>query len=63
MEGPASPIQRPIILPGGRKWSNPEDAIPIFRKPRMSEEKIIETIENNLETIAGKRKGYAIFCY
>ncbi|KAJ8913518.1 hypothetical protein NQ315_017069 [Exocentrus adspersus] len=51
------PIQRPIILPGGRRWSNPEDAIPSFRKPKMSDEKIIETIENNLEVIIGKRKG------
>lgn len=57
MEEPTGPIQRPIILPGGRKWSNADDAIPIFRKPKMSEEKIIETIESNLETIAGKRKG------
>nr|XP_023013821.1 eukaryotic translation initiation factor 5B-like isoform X1 [Leptinotarsa decemlineata] len=56
-------IQRPIILPGGRKWSNPEDAIPSFRKPKMSEEKIIETIESNLEPIVGKRKGINFLKY
>ncbi|CAG9824980.1 unnamed protein product [Phaedon cochleariae] len=59
----ARPIQRPIILPGGRKWSNPEDAMPTFRKPRMSEEKIIETIEGSLEPIAGKRKGINFLKY
>ncbi|KAG5868457.1 hypothetical protein JTB14_010838 [Gonioctena quinquepunctata] len=56
-------VQRPIILPGGRKWSNPEDAMPTFRKPRMSEEKIIESIESNLETIIGKRKGINFLKY
>lgn len=57
MEERPKPFQRPIILPGGRKWSDPDDAIPIFKKPKMSEEKILETIENNLEPIAGNRKG------
>lgn len=57
MEGRPKSIQRPIILPGGRRWSNPDDAVPIFRKPKLSEEKIFETIENNLETILGNRKG------
>lgn len=50
-------MERPIILPGGKKWSDPEDAIPIYKKPKFSEEKIFETIENSLETIAGNRKG------
>lgn len=57
MEERPKPIQRPIILPGGRRWSNPDDAIPIFRKPKMSEDKIMETIESNLEPIVGNRKG------
>lgn len=57
MEACLKSIQRPIVLPGGRRWSNADDAIPIFKKPKMSDQKIIETIENNLEPIAGNRKG------
>ncbi|XP_066255296.1 glutamic acid-rich protein isoform X1 [Euwallacea similis] len=49
--------QRPIVLPGGRKWSDPDDATPKFRKPKMSDEKICKTIEDHSEVIVGKTKG------
>jgi len=49
--------QRPIVLPGGRKWSNPEDTVPKFRAPKLSDEKICKTIEDHSEVIVGKTKG------
>lgn len=51
------PIQRPIILPGGRKWTEPDDACPRVRTPKMSDEKIATTIETYSEVIVGKAKG------
>lgn len=49
--------QRPIVLPGGRKWSDPEDAVAKTRTPKMSDEKICKTIEDFSEVIVGKTKG------
>ncbi|VEN50660.1 unnamed protein product [Callosobruchus maculatus] len=47
----------PIILPGGIRWTDPEDVMPAFKKPQMTDEEIEETIASHLEVIAGKRKG------
>nr|CAH7760819.1 unnamed protein product [Callosobruchus chinensis] len=47
----------PIILPGGIRWTDPEDVMPAFKKPQMTDEEIEETITSHLEVIAGKRKG------
>ncbi|KAF5289899.1 hypothetical protein FQA39_LY14961 [Lamprigera yunnana] len=61
---PLAPIQRPIILPGGRRWSQPDDAVPIFRKKSsMSDEKIIQTLDNYSETIVGHVKGINFLKY
>ncbi|KAF7266378.1 hypothetical protein GWI33_020403 [Rhynchophorus ferrugineus] len=49
--------QRPIILPGGRKWCDPEDTIPKYRTLKMSDEKICKTIEDYSEVLVGKTKG------
>ncbi|KAH1013373.1 hypothetical protein HUJ04_002369, partial [Dendroctonus ponderosae] len=49
--------QRPIVLPGGRKWSDPDDATPKLRAPKMSDEKICKAIEEHSELIVGKTKG------
>ncbi|XP_030749515.1 uncharacterized protein PFB0765w isoform X2 [Sitophilus oryzae] len=54
--------QRPIILPGGRKWSDPEDATPKFKTPKMSDEKICKTIEDYSEVIMGKTSIIGIGC-
>lgn len=51
------PVQRPIILPGGRKWTEPDDALPKSRSQKMSDEKIGKTIETYSEVITGKTKG------
>ncbi|GJQ86449.1 hypothetical protein Trydic_g10356 [Trypoxylus dichotomus] len=39
-----TPLQRPIILPGGRKWTNPDDAVSKIRRPSLTDEKIANTI-------------------
>ncbi|XP_044266674.1 calponin homology domain-containing protein DDB_G0272472-like isoform X2 [Tribolium madens] len=57
---PLKPIERPIILPGGRRWSQPDDACPSARHPKMSDEKIANTIETYSEVIVGKLKGLTI---
>lgn len=51
------PVQRPIILPGGRKWIEPDDALPKSRNPKMTDQKIANTIETYSEVITGKLKG------
>ncbi|XP_056647367.1 glutamic acid-rich protein-like isoform X1 [Diorhabda sublineata] len=56
------PNFRPIVLPGGRKWIDPDDVVPT-RKPKMSDEKIMESIESSLEVISGKRKGINFMKY
>ncbi|KAL1491452.1 hypothetical protein ABEB36_012050 [Hypothenemus hampei] len=49
--------QRPIVLPGGRKWSDPEDVSKMSRTKKMSDEKICKAIEDHSEVIIGKTKG------
>ncbi|CAH0557344.1 unnamed protein product [Brassicogethes aeneus] len=57
------PIQRPIILPGGRKWTDADDACPKVRNPKMTDEKIASTIETYSEVIVGKAKGINFLKY
>lgn len=54
---PLTPLQRPIILPGGRRWVDPEDASRSIRRPKMSDEKIAGTIESYSEVLVGRTKG------
>ncbi|CAG9854523.1 unnamed protein product [Phyllotreta striolata] len=56
MEGPPKPNFRPIVLPGGRKWIDPDDVVP-KRRAKLTDEKIMELLEDKMEVIAGKRKG------
>lgn len=51
------PSERPIILPGGRKWKNAKDA--------MNDELIAEIISSQAELIMGTTLGYVklIFIY
>lgn len=44
------PQERPIILPGGRKWKNEKDA--------MNDELIAEIISSQAELIMGSTLGY-----
>ncbi|XP_063934575.1 golgin subfamily A member 6-like protein 22 isoform X2 [Zophobas morio] len=60
---PLKPIERPIILPGGRRWSQPDDACPVARHTKMSDEKIANTIETYSEVIVGKTKGINFLKY
>ncbi|XP_068905878.1 probable inactive protein kinase DDB_G0270444 isoform X1 [Tenebrio molitor] len=60
---PLKPIERPIILPGGRRWSQPDDACPTVRHPKMTDEKIAGTIETYSEVIVGKMKGINFMKY
>ncbi|KAF2901929.1 hypothetical protein ILUMI_04253 [Ignelater luminosus] len=60
---PLTPLQRPIILPGGRRWSQPDDALPAVRKPKMTDEKICETIETYSEVLTGRTKGINFLKY
>jgi hypothetical protein len=46
------PQERPIILPGGRKWKNPKDA--------MNDEMIAEIISSQAELIMGTTLGYVL---
>ncbi|XP_028142019.2 glutamic acid-rich protein-like isoform X1 [Diabrotica virgifera virgifera] len=62
MEDQRKATFRPIVLPGGRKWIDPDDVVPT-RKPKMTDAKIMETIDSNLEVIAGKRKGINFMKY
>lgn len=54
---PLTPLQRPIILPGGRRWVDPEDASKSVRRPKMTDEKIANTIESYSEVLIGHTKG------
>ncbi|KAI4464940.1 pdz and lim domain protein zasp [Holotrichia oblita] len=54
---PRTPLQRPIVLPGGRKWCNPDDAISKIRRPSMTDEKIDNTINMFSEVIVGRTMG------
>lgn len=54
---PLTPLQRPIILPGGRRWVDPEDASRSIRRPKMSDEKIAGTLESHSEVLIGRTKG------
>lgn len=54
---PLTPLQRPIILPGGRRWVDPEDASKSIRRPKMTDEKIADTIETHSEVLIGRTKG------
>lgn len=47
------PQERPITLPGGRKWRNAKDA--------MNEEMIAEIISSQAELIMGSTLGYAFW--
>lgn len=46
------PQERPISLPGGRKWRNAKDA--------MNEELIAEIISSQAELIMGSTLGYVL---
>lgn len=50
--GPRTPQERPVVLPGGRKWRNPKDA--------YNEEFIAEIISSQAELIMGSTLGYTI---
>lgn len=56
---PLAPVQRPIILPGGRRWSQPGDALQVPKKTKMTDEKICQTLDTYGEIITGRTKGYA----
>lgn len=47
--GPRTPQERPLVLPGGRKWRNEKDA--------YNEEFIAEVISSQAELIAGSTLG------
>lgn len=49
------PQERPITLPGGRKWRNAKDA--------MNEEMIAEIISSQAELIMGSTLGYVLIIY
>ncbi|CAG9771774.1 unnamed protein product [Ceutorhynchus assimilis] len=55
--------QRPIVLPGGRKWTDPEDATPKPKTTKMSDEKICKTLDDYSEVIVGKTKGINFLKY
>jgi hypothetical protein len=46
------PQERPLVLPGGRKWRNAKDA--------MNEEMIAEIISSQAELIMGSTLGYVV---
>lgn len=48
--GPRTPQERPMVLPGGRKWRNPKDA--------YNEDFIAEIISSQAELIMGSTLGY-----
>lgn len=48
--GPLTPAERPLVLPGGRKWRKPKDA--------YNEQFIAETLTAQAELIQGKAMGY-----
>lgn len=50
--GPLTPQERPIVLPGGRKWRGPKDA--------FTDSFIAETLSGQAEVIMGKALGYMI---
>lgn len=52
INGPRTPQERPVVLPGGRKWRNPKDA--------YNEEFIAEVISSQAELIMGSTLGYKI---
>lgn len=47
--GPRTPQERPLVLPGGRKWRNAKDA--------YNEEFIAEVISSQAELITGSTLG------
>lgn len=47
--GPKTPNERPVILPGGRKWRNPRDA--------YNDEFIAEVMSSQAELINGSTLG------
>lgn len=47
--GPKTPNERPVVLPGGRKWRNPRDA--------FNEDSIAEIISSQAELISGSALG------
>lgn len=47
--GPLTPQERPLVLPGGRKWRNERDA--------FNEEFIAEVISSQAELITGSTLG------
>ncbi|KAL3283330.1 hypothetical protein HHI36_006478 [Cryptolaemus montrouzieri] len=57
------PIVRPIILPGGRKWVDPEDTQSKAKNPKISDDKINNMIETFSEVIVGKTKGINFLKY
>lgn len=50
MGGPLTPQERPLVLPGGRKWRNERDA--------FNEDFIAEIISSQAELIMGSTLGY-----
>lgn len=55
---PITPLERPICLPGGRRWHMPGDAFPEVTHPHMSDDDIAETISSQSEVITGTTLGY-----
>ncbi|XP_060517139.1 glutamic acid-rich protein isoform X2 [Cylas formicarius] len=56
--------ERPIILPGGRRWSGPDDTTPHkCKNPKLSDEKISKMIETYSEVLVGKTKGINFLKY
>ncbi|KAJ2941904.1 hypothetical protein O0L34_g10719 [Tuta absoluta] len=53
--GPAAPTERPVVLPGGRKWKTPKDA--------YNDAFIKETLQAQAELIAGKAMGVNFMKY
>nr|XP_022913694.1 trichohyalin-like [Onthophagus taurus] len=60
---PLTPLQRPIILPGGRKWSDPNDVTPKYRKPSLTDERIAKTINSYTEVVSGRTMGINFLKY
>lgn len=54
---PLTPLERPIILPGGRKWCEPEDVLPKLGRRKMSDDSINQTIQTYSEVLVGRLKG------
>lgn len=55
---PSAPMNRPIVLPGGKKWREPDDVIPRkINARKYTDEVIAETISSQSEIIIGTTLG------